>query len=113
MCGETQEKLENYTMPWWGEVDERPNCVIFNPKVEWSRSWGLWGCGSINASCPCIFDSPPIIHVRGFCPSTMLEHQRYSMAESAAGQNNIILVGYQSARIEYNSTANGYCQIQD
>ena len=41
--------------------------------------------------------------MRGFCPDTNVEHVRYAVSQSAADPKNIIIVGKQSARIEYNS----------
>ena len=59
---------------------------------------------SIYRGCPCTYDFPPLIHLRGFCPDTKLEHERYTVTQSAADPSNIILVGAWSARIHYISS---------
>ena len=62
-----------------------------------------WQCfGSPQGQgCPCTYDSPPLIHLRGFCPNTALEHLTYTVTQSATDPRNIIIIGSKRARIEY------------
>ena len=46
--------------------------------------------------------TPPLIRLRGLCPDTSLENWRYTVSQSTIDPSNIIMVGYQSAKIEYN-----------
>ena len=39
-----------------------------------------------------------------FCPATLVEDDRYTVTQSAADPNNIIMVGRARARIQYNSS---------
>ena len=66
-----------------------------------TRSWEEWQCGGSPFGCPCLFDAPPLIYLRGFCPDTLVEHYRYTTSQSAVDPSKITMIGYQSARIEY------------
>ena len=105
----TGEQLENYTKPWLKSNDDKDvgeayNCIFFMPTKAEQRTWDEWQCGGSPRGCPCTYDSPPLIHLRGFCPDTNLEHYRYTVSQSAADPNNIIIVGLQSAQIQYDSS---------
>ena len=107
----TGEQLKNQTRPWYTSnedtvVGEAYNCIYFYPKKIETRTWEEWECHSPEVvGCPCTYDSPPLIFLRGFCPDTDLEHDRYTVTQSATVPKNIIMVGYKSARIEYNSSS--------
>ena len=105
------EQLENYTN--WivssgdNDLGETYNCILFNPQMEETRTWSEFQCHSSRPrGCPCTFDYPPLIHLRGFCPYTSLEHYRYTVTQSPTDLSEIILVGRQSARIEYDPSLN-------
>ena len=105
----TGEQLENYTKPWYTSnedknVGETYNCIYFKPIWAETRNWVEWECfGSELRGCPCTYDSPPLIHLRGFCPDTVLEHVRYTVTQFASDPNNITIVGSKSARIQYDA----------
>ena len=112
----TGEQLENYTKPWMAskgdkEVGEAYNCIIFKPTRPETRTWKEWQCVAGVAGCPCTYDSPPLIHLRGFCPDTLLENKRYTFTQSPADPNNIIMVGSHSARIQYNSSLSQWVYV--
>ena len=78
------EQLGNYTKPWLNlekdkVVGDNHNCVHFFPKKVETRTWDEWECkGTIPPrGCPCTYDSDPLIRPRGFCPNTLVEHDRY------------------------------------
>ena len=106
----TGEMLKNYTKPWLNyykdkEVGDTYNCLHFSPKGSDAKAWYEWECHITTfRGCPCSYDSPPLLHLRGFCPNTMLEHTRYTVAQLATEPNNIIFVGALSAQIKFNST---------
>ena len=107
----TGEKLENYPKPWFSpngdrEVADNYNCIFFYSvsKRGDTRTWRELQCQGHPRSCPCSYDSPPLIHLRGFCPESLVEHYRYTMTQSAADPSNIIIIGRHSARIQYNSS---------
>ena len=105
----TGEQLENYTKPWRTSNGDKErgdayNCIHYYPKKEDTRTWKEWQCLGLSQDflgCPCTYDSLPIIHLRGFCPETLLEHKSYTVTQSATDPSNIIMVGLQSARIQY------------
>ena len=102
----TGEQLENFARPWENSNKDKDlvdtyNCIVFNPTLAKPRTWVEWQCGGQPRGCPCAFDSPPLVQLRGFCPDTLLEQQRYAVTQSATDPNNIIMVGFQSARIQY------------
>ena len=107
----TGEQLENYTKPWRSsngdrEVGDTFNCIYFYPTSAEVRTWKEWQCSGFTRGCPCTYETPPVIHLRGFCPNTLVEHGRYTISQSATDPTNIIIVGQQSARIEYDSLLN-------
>ena len=55
--------------------------------------------------CPCTYETPPNIHLRGFCHDTLVEHESYTTAQSASVPSNIMMVGFKGAQIEYDSSA--------
>ena len=113
----TGEQLENYTKPWLyskGDKDEgdTSNCIIFYSKKAETNKWLEWEChADLRRGCPCTYDYPPLIHLRGFCPDTLLEHKRYTVIQFATDPNNIILVGLKSARIQHDSELNQWVYL--
>ena len=102
----TGEQLENFTKPWWtsngdNRVGDTYNCIYFRPAWADTRSWVEWHCSGSKRGCPCTYRTPPLIRLRGFCPETDLEHKRYTISHSASDPSTIIIVGSQSARIQY------------
>ena len=93
----TGEELDNYRKPWmytnkddyWGEGH---NCLLFLSTMPKTRQ-----CYGYPRACPCTYKTPPLIHLRGFCPHTLLDKKRYTVTQSAGNPSNIIVVGYQSA----------------
>ena len=105
----TGEQLENYTKPWMETNEDKVvgdtyNCLLFYPTMPETRTWYEWECYDSSLGCPCTYESHPLIRLRGFCPDTDLEHKRYTVTQSATDPSNIMLVGFQSARIAYNSS---------
>ena len=105
----TGEKLENYRKPWildFGigdrDLGDNYNCIEFYTTSAEVRSWTEWECRGKNG-CPCQYETPPLVNLRGFCPGTLVEHVRYTTTQSAIDPSNIIIVGYNGARIEYDS----------
>ena len=90
-------------------MGEDYNCIRFYPIYAEPRTWDEWQCIGHPRGCSCTYESPPLIHLRGLCPDTALEHisdiyQRYTVKQSAADPGNIIIIGLTSARIEYSSS---------
>ena len=106
----TGKQLENYDKPWASnhgdaERDTMFNCIYFMPIVPETRSWGEWQCHNPGGliSCPCQFETSPIINLRGVCPDSLVEHSRFTIKQLATDPANILMVGRHSARISYNS----------
>ena len=102
----TGEKLENYTKPWTSSYGDRnkgdtSNCISFSPTSTETRSWDEWRCAGISQGCVCTYDVPPLLHLRGFCPDTDVEHWRYTPIQLAEEPRIIVIVGLGSARIEH------------
>ena len=105
----TGEKLENYTRPWMSpngdqNLGSTHNCLYFKPREPETRTWVEWSCYGYPRGCPCTYKNRPLIHLRGFCPQTLLEKKKYTITQSAGDPSNIIIIGHQSAKIEYNSS---------
>ena len=103
----TGEQLENYTKPWVDSQKDTKrggnyNCILFNPKLSEESSWQEKQCHQLDKLCPCTYDTTPLIRLRGFCPDTLVEHVRYRVKQSSSDPRKIVMVGYKSARIEYN-----------
>ena len=104
----TGKELENYTKPWVSsngdmEPGNESNCVLSQVgKVE--TSWSEWQCAGYNMGCPCEFEKPPLLHLRGFCKDSLVEHYRYTLKQSAIDPTNVKMIGQRSARIEYDSS---------
>ena len=56
--------------------------------------------------CLCEYQTQPLIHLRGFCPYSRIEHMRFTIVQSVMNPNEIIMVGRQSAQIRYNLELN-------
>ena len=105
----TGEQLGNYTKPWLTSHGDRDkgvtyNCIRFESMAVEARSWHEWNCAGLNMGCPCTYDTPPLIRLRGFCSDTLVEHLRYTVKQSSTDPGNIILVGQTSAKIQYDSS---------
>ena len=99
----TGEQLENYTKPWSSsnrdkEEGEAFNCIQFYTTKAETRTWVERQCYDGHIGCPCAYDSPPLIRLRGFCPDTDLEHSIYTVTQSAADPKKIIIVGFVSTQ---------------
>ena len=102
----TGEQLENYTKSWDNlngdkQMGSGHNCIHFFPQ---DSKWSEWQCWGSSRGCPCSYDSSPLIHLRGFCPDTDLEHIRYTVTQLGTDPNNIIIVGTENAQIKYSSS---------
>ena len=107
----TGEQLENFTKPWKSNnrdevVGDAYNCVSFSPNVKEAetKSWTEWQCKRAGLGCPCTYETPPLIHLRGYCPGTLVPHSRYAVTQLASDPSNIIMIDLRGARIEYNSS---------
>ena len=103
----TGEQLENYTKPWVSSngdkgVEDTYNCISFYPTMTETRTWEEWQCVAASRGCPCTYDPPPVIRLKGFCTGTAFEYKRYTVTQFAADPSNILMVGGQSAQIKYN-----------
>ena len=106
----TGEKLENYRKPWFGgnkdwEKEDAFNCIYYKPRNHPLGSWEERECRSngYNMGCPCTFNTPPIVRLRGFCPDTDIEHDRYTPVQLQDDPTDVIMVGRKSALIKYNT----------
>ena len=74
----TGEQLEKYTKPWRNlnqdkNGDEAYNCINFYVKEAVTRSWTEWNCIGRPRGCPCAYNYPPLLHLRCFCPGTLVD----------------------------------------
>ena len=106
----TGRQLENYTKPWYtsngdkGSGTNSQYCIYFKPILTETKTWVDYVCDGQGWGFPCEYRTPPLIHMRGFCPDTNVEHTRYTVSQSASDPKNIIMVGRQSAKIQYDSS---------
>ena len=95
------EELDNYTRPWRSDqkdeiLGESNNCIYIDPS---SLTWREWECFTDKMGCPCKSENPPMIRLRGFCPGTRLEHDRFMNLTSPFHQHNIIGTQSSSSRL--------------
>ena len=94
-------ELDNYTRPWRSDqkdeiLGESNNCIYIDPS---SLTWREWECFTDKMGCPCKSENPPMIRLRGFCPGTRLEHDRFMNLTSLFHQHNIIGTQSSSSRL--------------
>ena len=116
----TGEKLYNYTKTWLGGIDNGPshNCINYYTSSLAMAGWleslcEQPGCQDTSqdarsptcqdTGCPCIYETKPILRLRGFCPGTHLEHQSvYVPMQVKTNPTIIILLGLYHSGIVYN-----------
>ena len=98
----TGHELENYSKPWAFDFEDTKegntsNCLLYYP--DWI-SWKEWNCFALQRGCPCTFDSPPVLQLRGsVCKSSYIKPQRYTLRQSLRDPKTVIMVGLISAQI--------------
>ena len=105
----TGEELDNYTKPWPdSNLDDSKetsfNCILYDPTEDAVSSWEEWQCRELEISCPCSYEDQPILHLRGFCPDTYLEHKRYTPMQLPTDPTGIVIVGMMNYQLRHNST---------
>ena len=113
----TGEELDNYTKPWpdsnLDELNgESYNCIIYGPSEDVMTSWQEWDCSDFETGCPCSYKTQPILHLRGYCPGTYIEHERYTTNQLPTDPNDIVIVGMATAQIRHVSALGGWI-LQD
>ena len=94
------------------EAGDTENCAFFSPRQPERSVWVEMFCNGRNAGfdftfgCLCEYQTQPLIHIRGFCPYSRIEHMRFTIVQSVMNPNEIIMVGRQSAQIRYNFELN-------
>ena len=84
--------------------EESFNCIIYDPEGDVISSWEEWQCRELEIGCPCSYDSQPILYLRGYCPDTYIQNQRYTPKQLPTDPTDIILVGMLYAQIRHNSS---------
>ena len=79
-------------------------CLLKKHKASIIIINGGRACHNWNRSCPCTYNTLPRIHLRGFCPDTLVEHEKYTVTQSATNPTNVFMVGLHSAKIQYDSS---------
>ena len=106
----TGEELANFTKPWLDSnldksKEESFNCIIYDPIADITSSWEEWQCSDFDMACPCSYESQPILHLRGHCPDTYIEHKRYTPMQLQTDPTDVVIVGMMNAQIRHNSTS--------
>ena len=102
-------ELDNFTKPWISSKGDKNNgvehnCLKFRPHYPEHQSWYEFQCVGFNTGCICEYEDPPILHLRGFCSGTLVEHERYAVMQLPKDPQKIMMIGYQSARIEHDQS---------
>ena len=102
-------ELDNFTKPWISSKGDKNNgvehnCLKFRPHYPEHQSWYEFQCVGFNTGCICEYEDPPILHLRGFCSGTLVEHERYAVMQLPNDPQKIVMIGYQSARIEHDQS---------
>ena len=104
----TGEELANFTKPWsddfqdmlYGEGD---NCIQYDRDTNQSSSWTEWQCVDEIIGCPCTYDTPPVLTLRGYCSYTDVD-VTYAPIWLTNDKARITMIGLVSSHIEYIET---------
>ena len=83
---------------------ESYNCLEY--KHTWERafrlSWEEWECKSAAHGCPCQYQRPPVLRLRGTYQRSIIEHLRY-IPKQVTGSNDVMFVARFNQRIWYDN----------
>ena len=102
----TGQRLDDWTKPFWYSSrnlkDETMNCMGGYTDVPWEKSWDdTWAClYYLDQSCPCNYPAQPLLRMRGLC--SPLIDWLFSPKQLPSNPGNMILMGAETTRIEYN-----------
>ena len=107
----TGQRLDNWTKPYlYGSkdawYDDNHNCMIAYPSRPWAMSWFEWSCYSSDDSCPCSYPVQPLLRLRGLC--SPLIDSIFLPKQLPGNPGNMILLGQDHTRIEYNDTTSNW-----
>ena len=104
----TGRQLDNYTKPWFiGDQGRTENCIFYYPQRSTAASWKEWQCfARDHVGCPCSYDTPPLLYLRGFCSSTRMNVKSSSFTPKQVPTNptEVVMVGQHYSKMFYNST---------
>ena len=116
--GEKVNVEANYP-DWYPKHDtrygEEYNCLGLYTDQAWEKipvdGWFEWQCiltyDSYGMSCPCEYQRPPLLSLRGLCgggDSPM--DNTFTPVQLAGDPNNMLLLGHEHTRIEFNDSTN-------
>ena len=103
----TGDQLHNYTKPWYTEnADNKDgnnsNCIYYHQLSGWDEQ----ECLQSKTGCPCIYETLPILHMRGYCggANSDLEDSIFTPMHVQDTPINIIIVGSRFGQIKYNTS---------
>ena len=104
----TGYRLDNWTKPYMRSTEDNVRgdthqCMIALTGRPWEKSWIEWQCEHSGFSCPCSYPVRPLLRMRGRCSKSLIEY-RYSPKQLPGNPNNMIILGKESTRIEYNDS---------
>ena len=110
----TGEQLDNYTKPWYSENKDtvngdKYNCVLYFPDTVQTASWMEWHCTQLTIGCPCTYKTPPVLHLRGFCPDSDMavidfSHYGFTPMHLQDHPAGVTMIGQMAAHLRYNSS---------
>ena len=116
--GERVRVEENYPN-WYPKHDSRYgeeyNCLGLYTDQTWEQipvdGWFEWQCiltyDSYGMSCPCEYQRPPLLSLRGLCGGGESPiDNTFTPMQLAGDPNNMLLLGHEHTRIEFNEISN-------
>ena len=105
----TGQRLENWTKPYYSKnkddnFGDKFNCMYAYTDEPWGKTWTEWECYTYDQSCPCSYPTQPFLRLRGLCYSSLIFDTLFCPKQLPDNPGNMIILGQQSTRIEYNGT---------
>ena len=102
----TGDELTNFTKPWFssnGDTEEgnHSNCIFYSPQRFPTASWQEWQCQAENYGCPCSFETPPNLLLRGVCQGSSIEQIRYTPKQFPSDPSDMFMVGAESSQLRF------------
>ena len=85
------------------EYGSNYNCMQVLTNYDWDECWLEWKCVSGGNSCPCSYQSQPLLRMRGLCQTSLID-TLFTTKQLPTNPTNMMLIGLRSTKIEYNDT---------
>jgi hypothetical protein len=117
----TQEELGYYTKPWYSKyamdngglfktwkTDTSRNCLSMRMNAPSEYSWEELECYSYDMSCPCQYERPPLLTLRGLCADhykLLILDSLYTPRQLPWNPSDLFLLGHTTTQMHYNDSS--------